>query len=233
MAQFEMPNPDNRVEYDFWYTTSAESALNFIVNFEENHLKFGKHVLFTPRIVTWACTDCDKDMKSKNCFGDGKYCVVNNENPEIYGKDVLYEGLRQKCLHEYLLDRKEEKKWWDYMRKFHSTCKSDISETWSKDIMDELNLPFKVVTDWVNESFYSKNHAKSDNSILSNESFLWSNNGPHFFPAVIINNVTYRGSLNPDTVFQAICYGFKDAPAECKAEGTRIVRIIEGMSIST
>lgn len=228
-----MPHPDNRVEYDFWYTASSEQALDFIKNFEEYHVKYGKHVLFTPRIVTWSCTDCESSMKNKNCFGEGKYCVVSNEHPDTSGQDILYESLRQKCLHDYSLEKNHEKKWWDYMNKVHSTCRNDITEDCSRRIMKELDIPYDRIWDCVEESFYSKNHVKSDNSILSKESFTWKDNGPHFFPAIIINNVTYRGSLNPDNVFQAICKGFKDAPNECKQEGTKIVQIIEGLSVTT
>jgi hypothetical protein len=33
MASFEMDHPDNRVEYDIWYTTSNDKALDFLVEF--------------------------------------------------------------------------------------------------------------------------------------------------------------------------------------------------------
>jgi hypothetical protein len=32
---------------------------------------------------------------------------------------------------------------------------------------------------------------------------------------VVINNVTFRGQLNPYNVFEAICAGYKDTPQEC------------------
>ena len=44
MATFEMDRPDNRVEYDFWYTSSDDRALDFLRDFEENHLQFKKDV---------------------------------------------------------------------------------------------------------------------------------------------------------------------------------------------
>ena len=30
MAEFDMVKPDNRVEYDIWYTSSNDRALDFI-----------------------------------------------------------------------------------------------------------------------------------------------------------------------------------------------------------
>lgn len=35
MAGFDMEKPDNRVEYDLWYTSSNDRALDFITDFEE------------------------------------------------------------------------------------------------------------------------------------------------------------------------------------------------------
>jgi len=35
MAGFEMEKPDNRVEYDIWFTSSNDRALDFISDFEE------------------------------------------------------------------------------------------------------------------------------------------------------------------------------------------------------
>ena len=42
MATFEMERPDNRVEYDFWYTSSDDRALDFLRDFKESHEQFGK-----------------------------------------------------------------------------------------------------------------------------------------------------------------------------------------------
>jgi hypothetical protein len=51
----------------------------------------------------------------------------------------------------------------------------------------------------------------------------WNNYGHHIYPSVIINDVTFRGQLNPFNVFEAICAGFKDLPDVCskwlKTEG--------------
>mmetsp|Transcript_20067 Transcript_20067/g.22394 ORF Transcript_20067/g.22394 Transcript_20067/m.22394 type:complete len:225 (-) Transcript_20067:728-1402(-) len=53
LAQFEMPHPDDRVEYDFWYTSSNEQAIDFLVEFQDFHYKYKKDVYFTPRYVSW------------------------------------------------------------------------------------------------------------------------------------------------------------------------------------
>ncbi len=35
LATFELDKPDNRVEYDVWYTSSNDRALDFLVEFSE------------------------------------------------------------------------------------------------------------------------------------------------------------------------------------------------------
>lgn len=60
MAQFVMEKPDNRVEYDFWFTSSNDRALDFITDFSEYDTKFYDKVLFTPHYVFWKCPFCEE-----------------------------------------------------------------------------------------------------------------------------------------------------------------------------
>lgn len=55
IASFDLPHPDNRVEYDFWYTSSDEQAQEFLTEWESYHNKFKKDVYFTPRLFTMEC----------------------------------------------------------------------------------------------------------------------------------------------------------------------------------
>jgi len=43
----------------------------------------------------------------------------------------------------------------------------------------------------------------------------WITFGHHFYPSVVINNVTFRGEVSPDNVFEAICSEFKVLPRSC------------------
>ncbi len=54
-----MENPDNRVEYDIWYTSTDDRALDFINNFGEYDKLFKDKALMTPHFVTYDCKDCD------------------------------------------------------------------------------------------------------------------------------------------------------------------------------
>lgn len=54
-AYFKLDRPDNRVEYDIFYSSGNDKALDFIDDFAPTDVKLGDHVLMTPRIVTWSC----------------------------------------------------------------------------------------------------------------------------------------------------------------------------------
>jgi hypothetical protein len=230
LAQFELPHPDNRVEYDFWYTSSSEQALDFLSTFEEYHKRFKQDVFFTPRFVSYACNDCLAKDKNQHCFSDGKYCAFHFGNLNHTGQEILYENLRQKCLHDYLQNKGSDDKWWNYVHGVHANCRDDISEDCSKREFEQLNIPYKNIKECVDNSFYDKNHNKSENRILEKEREQWISKGPQFFPAIIINNQTYRGFLTSENIFQAICEGFKKQPSECIKEEKTHTQIIEGIS---
>jgi hypothetical protein len=54
-----------------------------------------------------------------------------------------------------------------------------------------------------------------ENKHLRSMILEWNNLGSHLYPSVVINNITFRGQLNPYNVFEAICAGYKDTPHEC------------------
>lgn len=73
MASFDIQHPDNRVEWDFWYTSSSAKAYEFLKGYRELHKKLGEQTLFTPHFSFWSCKDCDQSTKSRDCFANGKY----------------------------------------------------------------------------------------------------------------------------------------------------------------
>jgi len=94
MAEFKMEKPDDRVEYDLWYTSSSDRALDFISDFKMYDNKFGEKVLFTPHFVFWKCPYCEKSYLDNDCYAKGKYCAVEASNEEIKGREIVLEDLR-------------------------------------------------------------------------------------------------------------------------------------------
>lgn len=94
MADFVMEKPDNRVEYDIWFTSSNDRALDFISDFMYSDFQFGEQVLMTPHYVFWKCTFCEQDYLDKDCFSGGRYCAVDSSNEKHRGRDIILEDLR-------------------------------------------------------------------------------------------------------------------------------------------
>ncbi len=59
LADFFLEKPDNRVEYDFWMTSSNDKALDFITDFASTDAHLGDSVLMTPHYVFWKCKNCE------------------------------------------------------------------------------------------------------------------------------------------------------------------------------
>jgi hypothetical protein len=116
MAQFVMEKPDDRVEYDVWFTSSNDRALDFISDFKEQDLKLDDKVLMTPRYVFWKCAFCEEEYLQNDCYGGGRYCAVEPSNEKIKGREIIEEDLREKCLYKKTyLDGNNRGLWWSYM----------------------------------------------------------------------------------------------------------------------
>ena len=60
-----LSNPDNRVEYELWFSSILDMNNNAIKQLGEYEKPFGDHTLFTPRIVTYPCPMCPKEIREK------------------------------------------------------------------------------------------------------------------------------------------------------------------------
>jgi len=76
IARFDEINTADVVNYDLWYSSSSDDALDFLTNFAKID-KLGEKAIFTPRFVFWECLGCDKEFLDDHCFGGGKYCATD------------------------------------------------------------------------------------------------------------------------------------------------------------
>ena len=54
-----------------------------------------------------------------------------------------------------------------------------------------------------------------DNSILAANADQWKEYGSLYWPAVVINSVTFRGELTRDNILDAICKALDTKPQVC------------------
>ena len=73
-AELDIVHPDNRVEYELWYSSilDVEPWLMYDISLYQKTLE--NNALFTPRILTYACKSCSNDLKETLCLANGEYC---------------------------------------------------------------------------------------------------------------------------------------------------------------
>jgi hypothetical protein len=55
-----------------------------------------------------------------------------------------------------------------------------------------------------------------DNVVLRKTASEWQEYGSYLYPALTINDRTFRGRLNPENVFEAVCAAFRHEPKQCR-----------------
>ena len=244
-VEFVMKHPGDYVKASMWYTSSDDKSLDFIKNMGEYLKPIVKEMDFKPKFVTWTCEGCDADFKKENCLSNGKYCALQSDmSNQISGSEIIMEDLRQYCLYKALNQKNKNEKFFDYIDFVHEMCHSRIDEKCSKLGVKKIGFEQKWVDNCVKDSFENRGnveYSKDENNYLKEMATEWHNYGTHMYPSVVVNDVTFRGQLNPDNVFEAICAGFEDIPEGCskwfQKEGfkpiTRIVKQRRGISTAS
>lgn len=150
-----MPHPDGRVEYEFWTNSNDECGvrcdeqMNFVKNFKGHAqiLEKGGYTQFTPHYITWYCPQAfilSSQCKSQ-CINNGRYCAPDPEQDfgvGYEGKDVVFENLRQLCVHRVANETNRSWVWWDYVTDFHIRCsmkEKKYSKECAEDVMKSLS----------------------------------------------------------------------------------------------
>ncbi|KAM7272108.1 hypothetical protein ACFE04_031322 [Oxalis oulophora] len=220
-----MPHPDKRVEYEFWTNSNDECGIrcdeqmNFVKNFKGHAqiLEKDGYTLFTPHYITWYCPEAfilSSQCKSQ-CINHGRYCAPDPENDfgdGYQGKDVVYENLRQLCVHRVANETSRSWVWWDYVTDFHIRCsmkEKRYSKECAEDVMKTLNLPVDKIKKCMGDP-----EADVENEVLKKEQELQVGRGSRgdvtILPTLVVNDIQYRGKLERTSVLKAICAGFKE-----------------------
>ena len=95
----EIVHPDNRVEYELWYSSIVDVDYWRMKDLGIYQRVLNKDALFTPRLLTYACPTCSKEVKLQQCYSDGEYCVYYPKNNLSAGmKDITEMQLLEESL---------------------------------------------------------------------------------------------------------------------------------------
>jgi hypothetical protein len=227
---WNIPHPDNRVEWDVWTSSDDFLAVDFKSQFGKVAEALSNNSLMTPHYSfedgeAYGCvTEQESDGCKKMCTNGGRYCIVHPAQDNIEGLEglqVVQENLRQMCLYETEITDagKNSKLWFDYVVKFQSNCAISAA-TWNKacseNTMTALGISPAAVEKCVAESGGTAVDGPQ-NLRLDKEIELKNKNGVFWIPEVTVNDVRYLGSLtcfgfrrNTCGLLSALCAGFAD-----------------------
>jgi hypothetical protein len=146
--------------------------------------------------VFWTCKDCEQKYLERDCFGGGQYCAYESSNEALTGREIILEDIREKCLYrETYKQDKTRHLWWTYMKQVHVNCYNVVNRECSKNAHKKLGLDFTQTEKCVNDSFTGADwgSTRTKNYIIDTEISYMKEYGTYFYPAIVINNRTYRG----------------------------------------
>lgn len=222
------------VRVDFWWSSGAKDAQEFLQRFKESAKILGHRMQFVPHYYVFdvsrdtansmgsLCTDTWK--KSYGSFDQEtssvRHCAPDPDGPgPITGADVANEDVRQLCLwHKTAIapdparDGLYSDAWWEYVTEIYNRCPWEEPER--KNRFGSAACSYKVM--W--EKFVDANkisrcvehHAdqyleESVREVAGSEQ------------ALRINGWMYRGPLDPETVVKAVCSSFATPMPACEA----------------
>ena len=229
--KFDLARPDNRVEYDVWFSPTSSRIMDFLQRFAKIDHRLNTMVLMTPHFVYGTCPDshCTEQYKRRNCYGDGKYCAHEINNDYAKGREIIDETLRIMCLYDELyqadqssIDQNKRNKFWTYLEWLHYNCRGYSDETCSHNAHNHAALDWDKTercraASWSMSAKDSNDYqnAAVRNERIEKEKTYHAKYGTQLFPAIVINNQTYRGDIDPEGVLNALCAGFQKYPQMC------------------
>uniref|UniRef100_A0A7S1FV28 PA domain-containing protein n=1 Tax=Corethron hystrix TaxID=216773 RepID=A0A7S1FV28_9STRA len=106
---WNIPRPDDRVEYKFWTVPTEHISKNFQKTFRDAAVQLGDSAYFTPHFFVYdgilnRCHGTTGNQCFTMCTNAGRYCAVDPDNHldrGISGADVVRESLRRICIWKY------------------------------------------------------------------------------------------------------------------------------------
>jgi len=241
---WNLPHPDNRVEWDLWTSSNSATSDAFKAKFGPVAAALGDSTLMEPHYYfhdgNVFCYNANASLQScgSRCTNQGRYCHYDpdqNLDQGLSGTNIVRENLRQRCMWLHLNKTDQHLKWWDYVAAFKAHCSDEAwSQKCSLNEMDAVNIigGRQAVLDCIQTSG-GYGDQDSANTIMDSEIDLKVDMNIFSWPTVLINNRPYRQSLNCPTkqpifrpndcnLLEALCTGFKDQPRACLTSNCRL-----------
>lgn len=231
--RFEIPAPDDRVEYELWTDPLDPTSVKFLLTFNKAASRLGSQAYFTPHqfIIdgkTLGCTLAaeDQDICGDLCTNDGRYCSFDPDNAQGYGisgADMVKESLRRMCI--WQLYGKEDgvgTPWWKYVEEFMYRCvdpmlpETFMSEICIEQAMQHAQIDKSLVDSCMKDAGGLDGNAT--NTLLEAALGDLMREGVVMIPTLFVNGAQLRGQVSTTETFRAICSGYAEGskPSICQ-----------------
>uniref|UniRef100_A0A7S3P662 Vacuolar sorting receptor thioredoxin-like domain-containing protein n=1 Tax=Amphora coffeiformis TaxID=265554 RepID=A0A7S3P662_9STRA len=242
---FNVPAPDDRVEYDLWMEPLPKHPVSMLPSFGPAAVALGEHARFTPHMLIYdgvraGCADTDRCQNM--CTNNGRYCQNDpdgNNTAGNSGAEVVEESLRRICIwRHYGMEDGIGREWWDYTKYFMRLCENAnglfADPKCRSQAMKSASVDEKTIAQCMQDSGGLEGDV--ENTLLTASIVEQVRSGVATAPTFFVNNAPVRGHLDFTLAFRAICSGFPwgsepeicdtcaacNAAEECVASGGRI-----------
>mmetsp|Transcript_32513 Transcript_32513/g.37655 ORF Transcript_32513/g.37655 Transcript_32513/m.37655 type:complete len:528 (+) Transcript_32513:134-1717(+) len=219
---WNLPSPDDRVEYDLWTVPTDKVSREFQSKFMDAAKALSDHAYFTPHMYVYdgiksKCRASDGSETCYNlCTNHGRYCATdpdNNLDQGISGADVVIESLRRICIWKhYGEDDGVGIPYWTYVNEFVERC--DTPDFYNnEDCLIDVYKQSKIDGGMIEQCMKDSGGTTNDgtNSILEEQLELQTEMGVVILPTAFVNQSAIRGKLTFENMFKAICAGYLES----------------------
>lgn len=102
------------MEYDFWYSNIFDLDQRLLADIGTFQRILGKGALFTPRLYTYNCSDCNEDIKSTFCEDNGNFCFWAPDSkipPNLKSFEesfIVRQAIKIRCSYEVVSENPNE-----------------------------------------------------------------------------------------------------------------------------
>jgi len=137
--------------------------------------------VFIPRILTFECRGCPKEIRDQHCVSDGAFCFTPPSQekvanfPNITDQQLIEENLRERCIFELLAEQPGESDdhlFFNYLFNVHLGClqvERELTKECAEKRMTHLGIDTERVNFCINDSFDEKGDYTSYNELLEED----------------------------------------------------------------
>ncbi|KAM3137081.1 hypothetical protein pb186bvf_010809 [Paramecium bursaria] len=141
--------------------------------------------------------ECQEDQ----CIGNGRYCLPDGDLDSQY---YIFEYLRQLCIFDH-----DKEKYLNYLPKFDKECLNplEFKDCSKKQLDDDTN---NFVLQCFRQQFTGNDNTwrQQQSQLLDKQIDFTKYSGLQYYPGVVVNNQTYKGTLKAKNVREFICSAF-------------------------